>query len=165
MRLFVKYLSLPWATRATIHQVAMLLVLTRLALILLPYRVVRRWFQQWSQRTTDPRGQEYQDLLTWAGSGLGRYVLGDKPCLTQALVVQALLLRAGRTADLKIGVARDQQGRLRAHAWLVQGNRVILGGRRAPQYYATLSPLVDEDDARTVADSVAARLASSGRQS
>lgn len=141
MRLFLKYLRLPRKTRSTVHQVAFLLILTRIALILLPYRVVKGWYDRWGQRTVRPGDDEYQALLTWAGSGLGRYVLGDKPCLTQALVVKGLLARAGRQVDLKIGVAKDRSGKLRAHAWLVQDDRVILGGRRAPQYYATLAPL------------------------
>lgn len=41
-----------------------------------------------------------------------------RTCLKRALVLHYLLHRAGRPAELVIGVRRDQQNELAAHAWL-----------------------------------------------
>lgn len=41
-------------------------------------------------------------------------------CLRRALVLHYLLHRAGRPAELRIGVRRDDQNALAAHAWLVR---------------------------------------------
>ena len=158
MRLLFKYFRLSAEVRRTIHQVGLLLILTRLGLVLLPYRVVRGWFDRWGSHVVREGSPEYEKLLTWAGSGLGRYMLGDKPCLTQALVVQGLLRRAGRDVEMKIGVARSKNGPIQAHAWLEREGRVILGGRRASRKYATLAPLTGDsvpDDVPHPTNSVA----------
>jgi Transglutaminase-like superfamily len=41
-------------------------------------------------------------------------------CLRRALVLHYLVHRAGRPAELRIGVRRDDQNALAAHAWLVR---------------------------------------------
>lgn len=143
MRLAWKYLFLPWGAKLTVLQVGVLLIVTRVALLVLPYKMVKGWFERWGSRPGRARGEEYKELLTWAGSGLGRYVLDDKPCLTQALVIQAMMRRAGHSAELRIGVLKDKDDKLTAHAWLESGGRIILGGRRANLRYAQMSPLVD----------------------
>jgi hypothetical protein len=48
-------------------------------------------------------------------------------CLTQALTVQALLRREGLSADLHIGVAKDEKGQFQAHAWLENNGTIIIG--------------------------------------
>lgn len=146
MRLVTKFVGLPWSVKRTLFQVGFLLIVTRMALAVLPYRSVRAWFDRWGSTVVRLGSDEYEQLLTWAGSGLGRFVLGDKPCLTQALVVQGLLRRAGLDVDLRIGVARESDGAIRAHAWLDRSGRVILGGRRAERYFATMSPLTPPSD-------------------
>lgn len=46
-------------------------------------------------------------------------------CLTRALAMRVLLARAGRPAELRIGVRQGLDGTLRAHAWLESMGRVI----------------------------------------
>lgn len=47
-------------------------------------------------------------------------------CLKRALTLQYLIRRAGGTADLKVGVRRNEAGELLAHAWLVREGRPYL---------------------------------------
>ena len=49
-------------------------------------------------------------------------------CLTQALVAKILLRAKGSPVDLRIGVAKDEAGALKAHAWLEADCRPIFGG-------------------------------------
>lgn len=151
MRLLVKYFRLSREEKLTVLQVGFLLVLARLGLALLPYRVIKRWFEKWSGEATRARDSSYQRTLTWAGSGLGRYILGDKPCLSQAIVVQALMRRAGLDSDLRIGVAKDEKGTFLAHAWLECDGAVILGGRRATEHYVRLAPMREGMDTHATA--------------
>jgi hypothetical protein len=46
-----------------------------------------------------------------------------RTCLKRALILQYLLRRAGRAADLHIGVRRGEAGELIAHAWLAQDGK------------------------------------------
>lgn len=49
-------------------------------------------------------------------------------CLTQAQSCQALLAAKGIASELCLGVREDASGTLRAHAWLLCGDRLLLGG-------------------------------------
>lgn len=48
-------------------------------------------------------------------------------CLTQALALHRLLARAGHTADLWIGVAKDGSSGLASHAWLEHEGEILIG--------------------------------------
>jgi hypothetical protein len=142
MRLLLKYIRLPWRSKKVVHEVSFLLILTRAALALLPYRLVQRMADRFGdRRVADVEPGQYQQTLTWAASGLGKYVLGERPCLVQAMVVRGMLARAGVATDLRIGVRKDIEGTLKAHAWLERHGEVILGGRRSPSLYLALAPL------------------------
>ncbi|MBK8482337.1 MAG: lasso peptide biosynthesis B2 protein [Proteobacteria bacterium] len=71
-----------------------------------------------------------------------RALPGASSCLARALVAQRLLRRAGVAAELRIGVARDgSRAGLAAHAWVVDGERVLVGDQAQPERYEPL-PLV-----------------------
>jgi hypothetical protein len=62
-------------------------------------------------------------------------------CLTQALACQTLLQQYGYTAAIRIGVARNLDGRIEAHAWLERLGRVIIGGPSERLERYTVLPL------------------------
>jgi hypothetical protein len=49
-------------------------------------------------------------------------------CLTQALSGQILLSRQGVSSTIRLGIDRTQTETIEAHAWLVSGDRIVLGG-------------------------------------
>ncbi|RUU06930.1 lasso peptide biosynthesis B2 protein [Mesorhizobium sp. USDA-HM6] len=65
--------------------------------------------------------------IAWGVAAAARLVPGAS-CLTQALAGQYLLARQGSASNIRIGVRRDTGAELRAHAWLVSGNHIVLGG-------------------------------------
>ena len=65
-------------------------------------------------------------IVAWSVSAAARLV-PQATCLTQALAGQRLLARRGRGSRVVIGV-RPQDAGLHAHAWLIRGDRVLLGG-------------------------------------
>jgi hypothetical protein len=102
---------------------------TRVALWILPIEAVRRIVA----RAARTRGNPVPvDSSAWAVTVVSRYVPGAT-CLTQALAVQALLTRSGHGSRLEIGVAREA-GRFEAHAWVVCGDRIVVGGPEVERY-------------------------------
>jgi hypothetical protein len=116
-------------------QAALVVVVVRLALTVLPSRAVMRATLGLQRRPPrgDPRGERPTDRIAWAVRVVSRRVPGAT-CLTQALAAQALLARAGRPSHLQIGVRRDEQGAFRAHAWVEAEGRVIIGGGGLDRY-------------------------------
>ena len=92
---------------------------------------------QWASVT--PR---YRMRAAWAAHAVGRRLLPERPCLTQALVLQYLLLRRGDdAAELHIGVTKAEDGSLQAHAWVERNGRVLIGGADSPEKYERFDDL------------------------
>ena len=60
-------------------------------------------------------------------------------CLRRAAVLFYLLRGAGRDAELCIGVRRDHDGSLHAHAWLLNGGALYLEADRVRERIADFS--------------------------
>ena len=63
----------------------------------------------------------------WAIPRAARFV-PMASCLTQALAAQYLLARRGVASRIRIGVTQEPDGSFLAHAWLLSGGRIVVGG-------------------------------------
>lgn len=144
-----------WSERRALVRAAVLLVAVRTALLTLPLRTVLRMAERAGGRGTKTRPAGHAasagnggadadpDLrrIIWAVEVMGNRLFPKNPCLTQALVVQVLFRRAGRPADLRIGVRRDTEATPQAHAWVESEGVILIGHSEALQGYVTLPPL------------------------
>jgi hypothetical protein len=96
----------------------------------LPFRTLRRLLAGRVKRSAGWRGtaRVSPDRIAWAVTVAGRYARGRATCLVEALAVETLLAQGGHPARLRVGVAREEDGRLQAHAWVESGGRVVIGG-------------------------------------
>lgn len=92
-------------------------------------------------RPTRDAAPDFAPRAIWAVERASRLLLPRRPCLTQALALQLLFRRRRLPAVLRIGVAKDEQGALRAHAWLESAGRIVIGGAASAQQYHALPPL------------------------
>ena len=97
----------------------------RLALTLSSYNRVRSLVTRLDAR----RDASIADLrrVAWGVAAAARLVPGAS-CLTQALAGQYLLARQGSTSKISIGIEKGTGSELKAHAWLMSGNHIVLGG-------------------------------------
>jgi Transglutaminase-like superfamily len=135
MTLAGKFLRLPSHDRRLVLRAALLLGGIRLGLSLLPFTVLRGLLARVSVGPSrlDNASRSSVDRPVWAVAAAGRYV-PKATCLVQALALQVLLMRQGYGGRLCIGVAKGQQGRLEAHAWVESQGRVLLGGAICGRY-------------------------------
>jgi hypothetical protein len=106
----------------------------RAGLWVLPFRTMQRFaFRARRKRETVYSVEQF----VWAVRAVSYYVPGAT-CLTQALAAQVLLTRAGHSSRVEIGVAKNENQQFRAHAWIVLGDRVLIGGTGIERY----TPLV-----------------------
>lgn len=128
MRRLHKFRQLSWADRSLLAQALLLVVAVRLGLWLLPFQTVRRWLQRIAPaNTTDQTGDPHLiRQVAWAVRVTSRYVPAAT-CLTQALATRILLSRRNQPSTLRIGVAKNAQGRLMAHAWIEIQGQIIIG--------------------------------------
>lgn len=83
--------------------------------------------------------------MTWAVRRTAR-IVPYASCLTQALSAQYLCALYGHSTQIRIGVARDEDGKIAAHAWLIDGEDVLIGG--TDQSLSRYTHLTDLDHAR-----------------
>ena len=136
-----KFWSLSQRDRALLIQAVVWLGATRIALWLLPFRVIRRLLVR-AARPAPPRGgpATARRRLVWAVSA-ARRVVPYSTCLVQALAAEALFILHGHPAGLRIGVVKNEAGGLVAHAWVEIQGRVVLGDSSDFSRYAPLPPL------------------------
>jgi hypothetical protein len=136
MRRIRKFFLVPRSERGLLVRATVQLGAISLGLRLLPFQTVRRLIAP-GARPSD--AQQHADSFSpdqigWAVSVAGRYVPGGGTCLPQALATHVLLEREGYAARLRIGLARDEDGRLQAHAWVESLGRVVIGGSDVGRY-------------------------------
>ena len=76
------------------------------------------------------------ERIAWAIRVVSRYLPGTMNCLVQALAAQTMLARWGYASHLRIGVAKDEGGQLKAHAWVECEGKIVIGGVGMSQYTA-----------------------------
>lgn len=108
-------------------QALALLIAVRLMLGLLPFATTRHLVLSWCR---PGRGRpETAGRLAWAVAAAARRLPAwFRACLPQALAAEALLRRHGAPAELVIGVRPAASGGpVQAHAWVMSGERVVVG--------------------------------------
>jgi hypothetical protein len=110
----------------------------RLLLLVLPYRKIRPFLPSGETGASAPA--DVSRRVAWAVRNASRLVPGAA-CLPQALSAQYLLARKGFASRVRIGVRKGASEGFAAHAWLVSGEHVVIGGTRAE--LARFTPLAD----------------------
>lgn len=112
--------------RAYLREAAIMLVLAKVAVRLLPASNLFGWADRRCRRIGRFAGDE-ACWVAWSVETMGRKAWLHSSCLPQALAAQAMLRRRGISSRLCLGVAHNE-GILAAHAWVEVGKDVIVGG-------------------------------------
>jgi hypothetical protein len=143
LRRLRKFLRLPVKERRLLARVLLLLSITRAGLVVVGYGRMRKLFSRFLnphyQRPNPPFGNV--DQVVDAVKIGARFVLGDKPCLNQAMVTQFLLGRRSILTVIRIGVVRNERGQLEAHAWVEHEGRILIGETSKLGLYSQFPPL------------------------
>ncbi len=110
----------------------------RVLLWLLPLQRLRTLIERTSRASRHALAASPEEIV-WAVTAAAHYI-PRATCLTQALSALWLLQRTGGSGLLRLGVARGEDGAIKAHAWLESGGRVMIGGGQLEEYIA-LPPL------------------------
>jgi hypothetical protein len=137
MSIVTRFARVSSTERALFLNTALLVLAIRVGLLVLPCRAVRR---RLVVRTDDKSAARHHSVeqIVWAVRAASRYVPGAT-CLTQALAAQWLLGRSGHDASVLIGVRKDDRLGFQAHAWVICGTQVVIGGPAADHFVPILT--------------------------
>ena len=133
-----KFLSFTPTERTLLVQAALLLATIRLGLKWLSFQRLQGILAHMAKPKSDRGSTKNRSVykVVWAVTQVSPYIPGVR-CLARAMAAQVLLERQGYPTQLRIGVGRDREGQLIAHAWLESQGRVVMGGLRNISRYFT----------------------------
>jgi hypothetical protein len=128
-----------WEQRRLLLETTTALAGMKLALGLLPFRLVRRAFGFVDGEAVDGCGREAGERAAEVATAVlraARRVPWESTCLTDSLAVALLLRRRGIGATLYLGVGSDESAprRVAAHAWLRCGDQLLTGAAEEGRY-------------------------------
>ena len=137
MRRLKTFVQLPRNEQTLLLRTALTVGTIRVALWVLPFSFVRRESIRRGTLQTGgaPQASYGIERIVWAVRAVSRCIPGAT-CLTQAMAAQHLLGRCGHRSTVQIGVANDDRRGFEAHAWLVHGEQILLGGATADRFVA-----------------------------
>jgi hypothetical protein len=104
----------------------LLLSAIRLGLWLLPFGKLQKILDKISSSTKLDQKLQIRQIATAVGRS-SKYSPGNVMCLARALTTEVLLTKYGYSPLLKIGVAKGSQGKLEAHAWVEEQEKIVIG--------------------------------------
>ena len=139
MKRLIKFWNLPENERWLLVSALIHLSAVRVGLWVLPLEsLLRRIQTSQVSKTCDVLWKP--ERVAWAIRVVSRYLPGTGNCLVQSLAAQTMLARRGYSSHLRIGVAKDEGGQFKAHAWVECDGKIVIGGAGASQY-RTFPPL------------------------
>jgi hypothetical protein len=109
--------------RAQVVEAICLLQLCRLMLACVGYHRARRFLPNGTRMAPEAVTFELTRAVVRAA-----HISPRSFCLAQALTGQIMLARRGFAAQIRVGVRQAAPDHLTAHAWLLSGDTIILGG-------------------------------------
>ncbi len=124
-----KFARLSRAERQLLCTSCLLTVALRLLLFIYPFKktlaLVRR--QAPPSHPAAEQALPQRPIIRAVRAASRRVAPRDRPGLAQALVLLVLFRRHGHPAELRIGVSKNDQQQLHAHAWVESDGRVVIG--------------------------------------
>jgi hypothetical protein len=127
-----RFRHLDSAERCLVLEAALFTVAVRLALSTVSLRTVRGLLARIPAVARPLSGDAASSVAR--AITRARAVVPGATCLVQALVVQALLVRRGHAAHLRLGFIRSEAGVLGGHAWVESEGRVFDDSDEATRY-------------------------------
>jgi len=139
MKSLIKFLNLPHLEKKLFCQVLLTVCVIRAGLWVLPFKWVKRYLAINNSAKSQDDSADWIVItsVTNKVKTCSRFV-PYATCLTQALTTHSVLNRQGASSELKIGVAKDGNGKFEAHAWLEVNGKIIIGKIPRHQRFAVL---------------------------
>lgn len=141
----LRHLRRPSADWKLFARAYVLVWLIRIALWLMPFRVLYKWTINFRKgRIGDrPLPPSAVTKVVWAVTAAAKRV-PRATCLTQALATQIMLGRRGHRATLQLGIMKSAAGKFDAHAWVERNGAVLIGKNATFSQLTRLPPLEGE---------------------
>lgn len=126
-----KFCFLTWRDQLLLIEAFALTGVARLIILLVPFHKLASFIGKHMKESPLQVSETAQftiHKIKWAVTLVSFHTPWKSKCLVQALAAQTMLKRRRIDSTLYLGVARDRENHLIAHAWLRSGEDIITGG-------------------------------------
>lgn len=135
--------SLSSADRGLLAEATLRLAVARLAIVLLPFRVISRHLGvHMEEAADDVTDGALLRRISWAIGAVSRRAPWRCKCLEQGIAAKMMLRRRRVASTLYLGVARSES-QVEAHAWVRSGTFIVTGGP-GHERFSVVSTFADE---------------------
>jgi hypothetical protein len=148
----MRFIGLSWGEQFMLLQAFCLAGLVRLAIIVLPFRYLAQALGK--HMVESPMEEDFIKLgvanqIGWGVEAVSRYTPWESKCLVQAIVGKIMLRQHSITNTLYLGVGRNEENSLVAHAWLRCGETIITGGQ-GRERFTMVGKFADDENAKVL---------------
>jgi hypothetical protein len=137
MKRLSKLLHLSLSELRLLVETAIWLIVARMVILNVPFRLIAPLLGKHMVELPvkdEPEHRETLEQVSWAVQTACRNSPWECTCLVQAIAAKSLLKRHGAQSTLYLGVAKDGEKNLKAHAWLRSGNVIVIGAQGMNQF-------------------------------
>lgn len=127
-----KLFKLSWGEQRLLLEVFFLSGITRFAILFLSFNKLVAFVGKYKEESSDSVRNIDEitiNKIRWAISIACRFTPWESKCFVQAFIGQIMLKKRKISSTLYLGVAKDKEKKLLAHAWLRSGTIIVTGGR------------------------------------
>lgn len=125
-----KFLNISWTDKRMLIEVFFLTGIIRFSILFVAFRKLAKLSGKYNEESCD----DLCDEQIYIGNKVGylvyvvsKYTPWESKCLVKALTAQIMLRRKKISSTVYLGVAKDENKKLIAHAWLRCGKNIITG--------------------------------------
>lgn len=120
------FIKLPFRLKLLFLESVILITIIRILLGALPFGRIRQYFRRVAVKRHSSHHYSQREI-TQSVKLASKYLLIEKPCLVQSMVLWLLFRRRGYDAELHIGVLKDTNAEIQAHAWVESNGLIAIG--------------------------------------
>ncbi len=127
-----KFFALHYKDQFLLLEVFILLGFSRFLLLAVPFKTVAPFLGQSGIESPDFISENQLKIgkkIAWGVNLMSRHTLWESKCLGQAITAKIMLRRRKINSTIYLGVSRDEEKKMIAHAWLRCGDMILTGNR------------------------------------
>jgi hypothetical protein len=132
-----KFLRLSSSEQWLLLEAAIWLGIAKLSLLIIPFRWIAPFLGRQIAETPEREKSEQKNIaeqISWAVQTASKHLPWECNCLAQAIAGKTMLTRRGITSTLYLGLTKNREENLKAHAWLRSGNVIVIGAQGMNQF-------------------------------
>jgi len=111
--------------------------IARSIILFIPFNKIKKYIGIYNKESSyNIENSKYQYIrkISWAVNRASQLTPWESKCLVQALTAQRMLKRCNIYSTLYLGVAKDGEKDMKAHAWLRCGSMIVTGGHESKNF-------------------------------